>query len=137
MSDNVDVIDSLCIRSELTELPKVETLIERVCEKLSINDDYFGNILIAVTEGVTNAVVHGNGSNKDKEVKIVVRSSVSSILFTISDEGRGFDFDNLPDPTSPDNLLLENGRGVFLMKNLADEVGFSNGGASVTVVFSK
>ena len=58
-------------------------------------------------------------------------------MFKVRDEGAGFDFDNLPDPTAPENLLKENGRGIFLMRNLADEVEFTGEGNEVCLFFNK
>ena len=60
-----------------------------------------------------------------------------NVCFSVKDEGQGFDFDNLPDPTAPENILKENGRGIFLMRNLADKVEFTDEGTEVSLFFNK
>jgi serine/threonine-protein kinase RsbW len=58
-------------------------------------------------------------------------------VYKRQDEGKGFDYHNLPDPTAPENILKENGRGIFLMKNLSDEIEFNDSGNEVTIYFGK
>jgi serine/threonine-protein kinase RsbW len=113
----------------------VEKLVDDVCAKHEIHEDHYGNLLIALTEAVNNAIVHGNGNDPDKKVSVQYQSGIKSIDFKIKDEGPGFDFDNLPDPTDPKNIEKPNGRGVFLMKNLADEVNFHDDGRVVELKF--
>jgi serine/threonine-protein kinase RsbW len=136
MSDT-GLISNLEIASDLSELVGVERLINDVCVHLGLEEEYYGNILIAVTEAVNNAIIHGNKNDKNKLVFISAYESDLEFWFLIKDDGRGFDFTNLPDPTSPENILLENGRGIFLMNNLADKIDFLSGGSVVKVVFSK
>tara|TARA_Y100000766_G_scaffold142228_1_gene122319 strand:+ start:3126 stop:3569 length:444 start_codon:yes stop_codon:yes gene_type:complete len=126
----------LSFPSKAENLNKVEFLINDICKKLKVNDDYYGNILIALTEAVNNAIHHGNKSNPNKEVSITYNSDGPLLSFTIKDDGPGFDFDNLPDPTDPQNIEKPHGRGVFLMRNLADEIEFNNDGATVIMHFN-
>lgn len=113
----------------------VEKLIDDVCAKYQVNEDYYGNILIAVTEAVNNAINHGNKQDPDKEVNVDFSIDNGSLSFKVKDEGEGFDYDHLPDPTDPENLEKISGRGVFLMKNLADEVSFEDDGRIVELKF--
>lgn len=113
----------------------VENLIDEICETLNVNEEYYGNILISMTEAVNNAMVHGNKLDSEKKVAITVKSDDTSLHFTISDEGPGFDYNNLPDPTAPENIEKPNGRGVFLMKNLADGCNFEENGRIVELEF--
>ena len=126
---------SIEIASSLNNITEVESLIDQVCEDLSLNEDYYGNILIAVTEAVNNAIVHGNGSDESKKVSVNVDKEGTKLTFAISDVGAGFDFENLPDPTDPKNIEKPTGRGVFLMRNLADEVVFHDEGRVVELKF--
>ena len=126
---------SIEIASSLNNITEVESLIDKVCEDLSLNEDYYGNILIAVTEAVNNAVVHGNSSEESKKVKVAVNKEDKKLLFAVEDEGDGFDFNNLPDPTAPENIEKPDGRGIFLMKNLSDEVEFEENGSKVCITF--
>ncbi len=126
----------LSFPSKAENLNKVEFLINDICKKHKVNDDYYGNILIALTEAVNNAIHHGNKSNPNKEVSITYSSDGPLLRFTIRDDGPGFDFDNLPDPTDPQNIEKPHGRGVFLMRNLADEIEFNDDGATVIMHFN-
>jgi serine/threonine-protein kinase RsbW len=91
--------------------------------------------MIAVTESVNNAIVHGNQKASNKNVSLKLNVDESMLRFTIRDEGPGFNYNNLPDPTSPENLDKPGGRGIFLMKNLCDEVHFEDEGRAVSLVF--
>jgi serine/threonine-protein kinase RsbW len=113
----------------------VESFIDNVKDKFHIDDDIYGNIMVAVTESVNNAIRHGNKMDKNKNVTLTVESEENSLKFLIEDEGPGFDYHNLPDPTAPENLEKLGGRGIFLMKNLADEVNFHNEGRIAELVF--
>ncbi len=113
----------------------VESFIDNTKDQYNLDDDIYGNIMIAVTESVNNAIRHGNKSDKNKNVTLTLDLSDSMIKFVIKDEGTGFDYQNLPDPTAPENVSKVNGRGIFLMKHLCDEVNFINDGQSVELCF--
>lgn len=113
----------------------IESFIDNAREKFSLDDDIYGNIMIAITEAVNNAIKHGNGSDSSKNVSLSLSLDESHIKFRIEDEGQGFDYDNLPDPTSPENIEKPGGRGIFLMKHLSDEVEFKEGGRIVELSF--
>ncbi len=124
------------IESNLDNITEVETMIDQVCDDLNLNEDNYGNILIAVTEAVNNAIVHGNASEGAKKVKVEVSKQSEGVVFSIKDEGSGFDFENLPDPTAPENIEKPDGRGIFLMKNLSDDVEFLENGSIVNITFA-
>ncbi|MCK5705511.1 MAG: ATP-binding protein [Cyclobacteriaceae bacterium] len=113
----------------------IESFIDNIKEKFSLDDDIYGNIMIAVTESVNNAIMHGNKNNRTKNVTLSLSLNNNAINFKIKDEGIGFDYQNLPDPTSPENIDKPSGRGIFLMKHLSDEVNFSNNGSLVELSF--
>jgi len=113
----------------------IESFIDNAKEKFQLDDDIYGNIMIAVTEAVNNAIKHGNKNDKSKNVALKLSLEDSQIKFEIRDYGDGFDYDNLPDPTSPENLEKPGGRGIFLMKNLSDEVTFKEEGKVVELNF--
>jgi len=125
----------LKIESSAENLRLVERLIEDVCEIYNVSEDNYGNILIAVTEAVNNAIYHGNNGNPSKSVQIGFENLDKKLTFSVCDEGMGFDYKNLPDPTDPKNIDKVNGRGVFLMKHLADKVEFNNNGKEVQLTF--
>lgn len=113
----------------------VEKLIDAICANYKVNEDHYGNILVAITEAVNNAIYHGNKANPDKKIHITFSSNPKNIIFSVRDEGKGFDFKNLPDPTDPKNIEKPTGRGVFLMHRLADNVEFSEKGRCVSLQF--
>lgn len=113
----------------------IERLIDDLREEHNIHEDAYGNILVAVTEAVNNAIQHGNKYNPDKKVKVTYEREDDTISFSVTDEGKGFDYYNLPDPTAPENVEKPDGRGVFLMKHLADQVIFSENGRVVEMYF--
>jgi len=129
------------IKIQLPSLPEniriVESFIDNVKDTFNINDDIYGNIMVAVTESVNNAIRHGNKLDKEKNVTLSALCDQESNLlrFVIEDEGPGFDFEHLADPTAPENLDKLGGRGIFLMKHLSDEVSFKNGGRTVELTF--
>ena len=137
MREGFTIVDSISIPSDFESVSKVESLVDKVCNEIGVPEDYYGNVLIAVTEAVNNAIQHGNQFSKTLKVALSVCDSELVFNFSVSDKGMGFDVTNLPDPTSPENVLKENGRGIFLMKNLADEVEFLNNGSLVNLFFNK
>jgi serine/threonine-protein kinase RsbW len=131
----LDAFKSIEIQSKTDNIPVVEKLIDEICEENKVNEDYYGNILIAITEAVNNAIMHGNSNDPQKKVKIDVETKHDGLVFKVSDQGTGFDYDSLPDPTEPENIDKPNGRGVFLMKHLADTVAFHDMGKTVELSF--
>jgi serine/threonine-protein kinase RsbW len=127
------------IQIQIPSLPEniriVESFIDNAKDKYNLDDDIYGNIMIAVTESVNNAIIHGNKSDSKKNVRLKVDLEDAQIRFTIEDEGEGFDYHNLPDPTLPENISKPGGRGIFLMKNLCDEVVFKDNGRIAQLSF--
>lgn len=121
--------------SKSESLKATEKFIDQVCEQYQVSEDFYGNILIALTEGVNNAIHHGNRSNPNKFFTFSFKYNEGLLSFTIEDEGPGFDYENLPDPTDPQNIAKPHGRGVFLMRNLCDNIEFFEGGAKVILHF--
>ena len=113
----------------------IESFIDNAKERFQLDDDLYGNIMIAVTEAVNNAIKHGNAEEKEKNVYLSLSLDSNLLKFTIKDEGIGFNYNNLPDPTSPENINKPGGRGIFLMKHLSDEVEFMDGGRVVVLSF--
>jgi len=126
---------SIQVPSIVENIRMIESFIDNAKERFHLNDDIYGNIMIAVTEAVNNAIKHGNSGDKSKNVFLSLSLNDSTIKFVIKDEGKGFKYDNLPDPTSPENLEKIGGRGIFLMKHLSDEVQFKEDGRVVELSF--
>ena len=130
-----NTLPELRFDSKPENIAVVERLIDQLSEQHSIIPEHYGNVLIAMTEGVNNAIVHGNKLDPEKSVTVVCAVDNKNLVFRISDEGPGFDFDNLPDPTAPENIEKPHGRGVFLMRHLADECAFEDDGRIVELTF--
>jgi serine/threonine-protein kinase RsbW len=124
--------------NEIVEgMPIVEAAIDKIRHDLNIREEVFGNVLIAVTEAVNNAYYHGNKGDNNKTVKIsFIKPGQYRLAVVVCDQGEGFDPDNLEDPTEPENIEKEGGRGVFLMRNLCDKLSFSEGGKVVELNFN-
>lgn len=126
---------SILIESKIENINKVEKVIDEVSEKANINSEIYGKMLIATVEAVNNSIVHGNKEDESKKVKIDFVINEDAISIYIEDEGPGFQFNDVPDPTTPDNIENIHGRGVYLMKHLADEVVFHGRGNRVEIKF--
>jgi serine/threonine-protein kinase RsbW len=126
---------SIQIPSMMENIRMIESFIDNAKERFHLDDDIYGNIMIAVTEAVNNAIKHGNGGDKRKNVSLALSLNESTIKFTVKDEGSGFKYDELPDPTAPENLEKLGGRGIFLMRHLSDEVSFKEDGRIVELSF--
>ncbi|MBD79742.1 MAG: ATP-binding protein [Crocinitomicaceae bacterium] len=126
---------SISFSSKFENIDLAEKFITTICEYEDIDERYFGNIIIAVTESVNNAIVHGNKENPEKDVNLHYFLNGKELGFVVEDQGEGFNFDIIPDPTLPENIEKLSGRGIFLMKSLADEVCFTKDGRSVEMKF--
>ena len=121
--------------SDIENLATVEGLVDKICVDYKIKDEVCGNILVAITEAVNNAINHGNKGDATKSFTLEYTLSDKHLSFRVEDMGEGFDYENVPDPTDPENLSKPNGRGIFIMKNLTDEVHFEESGKIVNLKF--
>ena len=125
----------MCLTSHPSNIVLVETFLDKFREEHHIGDEVYGNMLVAITEAVNNAIIHGNGTDHDKQVTVCLKHTGNRVVCMVEDEGGGFDYNQVPDPTAPENLTKEGGRGIFLMKHLSVMVIFSNDGSSVEIQF--
>lgn len=121
--------------SELENISRVEKLIDDITSSHNISSEIYGKISVAIIEAVNNAILHGNRLDVSKKVKIEYNIDEEAIQFIVEDEGTGFDFANIPDPTLPENLEKTHGRGIFLMNHLADDIEFNENGTLVEMIF--
>jgi len=126
---------NLNIPSEIDNLRVVEKAIDELSMELDLSDEIYGNVLVATMEATNNAIIHGNNSDPKKEVKINIESGERVIKVLIEDQGPGFDHWSIPDPTAPENIEKINGRGIFLMERLSDEILYLNEGRIVELKF--
>lgn len=125
----------LKLRSNPRSVAAVEPFLERVVSQYRVSPDTYGNILVSLTEAVNNAICHGNQNDENKTVRVQLKKCKDKLAFRVSDEGGGFDYQNLPDPTCPDMLDQPGGRGVYLMRALSDEIEFLDNGSTVEIQF--
>lgn len=125
----------LNIPADLVNLRLVEKAIDELSLELDLSDEVYGNILVATMEATNNAIIHGNNSDPKKIVKIEIQLDKKQLKVHIEDQGRGFDFSSVPDPTAPENLEKINGRGIFLMERLSDEILYLEKGRIVELKF--
>ena len=128
------------IPSDVSYIEGVVELATRKCRELSIPPQKCSlNVRVALAEAISNAILRGNGDAAHKHVRIKAVVHDHSIVFDVVDEGPGFDLGaDRPDPTSPDNLENEDGRGLFLMRRLMDNVErFQKGGNVVRLTLKR
>ncbi len=113
----------------------MEHYVQRLVEGLGIDENLYPNMLISLTEAVTNAMVHGNRYDNRKQILLMCRQESGHIHFFITDEGSGFNPCNLPDPTQAEYIEKEGGRGVYLMRQLCDELKFHDEGRTVQLMW--
>ncbi len=129
-------VEKIVIESDTKNISLVEKLIDDISNQYDIHADVYGKLLLAIVEGVNNAIVHGNKLDLAKNVEIEYQITDSEVKFSIMDQGSGFDYNNIPDPTLPENLEKTHGRGIFLMNHLADKIEFENNGSKVILIFN-
>jgi serine/threonine-protein kinase RsbW len=140
-SSPIDFSDStglytLQLPSKLESITTVENFIDNLSEKCHFSEETYANVLTCISEAVINAIVHGNKQDDTKKVYLNLEVIDNKrLIFTIADEGQGFDYNNLPDPTSPENLENYSGRGVYIIKKLADQCIFNTPGNEVELHF--
>jgi len=126
----------LNIVSKVESLREVERLVDEVSAACSMSSEVYGNVMIATLEAANNAILHGNKLDAKKDVIIAFKWSPVILELEVKDQGKGFNFSDIPDPTAPGNVEKVNGRGVFLMEKLSDGIIFKENGRIVNLTFN-
>lgn len=113
------------IQSDPDLMPEVEALVLEAAVKAGLNEDKYNNISLAVAEAISNSMKHGNKNDKSKKVFIKITSDKEKMIVTLKDQGDGFDPKEIPDPTKPENILKDSGRGIHIMRSLLDDLRFN------------
>lgn len=125
------------IASRPENLSIIENFIEQIQVEFGIKDDVYGNIVIALTEAVNNAINHGNKRDDSKNVVVVAVLKGPFLLeISVEDEGDGFNYLDVPDPTLPENVLSESGRGIYIMKEITDNFSYNEKGNALVMQFN-
>lgn len=127
-----NVVQIASIKENLRE---IEKLIDEFNEIEELDESLYGKVMLATIEAANNAIVHGNKLDPEKKVKVEIIKRRERIEVYVEDQGNGFDYMRIPDPTAPENIENIHGRGVFLMKQLSDEVNFYKNGTKVQILF--
>lgn len=133
--NSIYIDDSIVLKSEISNISIIEKLIDNLSGVCQFSDEIYGKLLLAVVEAVNNAIIHGNNSDPEKNVNVHYIIDNKGITFDIKDDGLGFDYNIIPDPTDEANLEKLSGRGLYLMKHLSDEIEFKDNGSLVEMKF--
>jgi serine/threonine-protein kinase RsbW len=109
------------VDSTLESVDRVEEIAVHMAQKSGFSEDELMKIGLAVRECMVNAVVHGNRYSANKKVRIALHRTAERLTVRISDEGEGFEYEHVPNPLAPENLLRSSGRGLFLIRSFMDE----------------
>jgi len=130
-------IFKITLESSLARLGDVEALAEKAADIVHFTEEERDSLAIAVTEAVSNAIVHGNREDKKKRVQVTFEVDKDRVRVSVRDQGAGFDPAQVSNPLDPENLLKESGRGIFILSALMDEVNFDFSGAGTLLTMTK
>jgi len=126
----------LVLSSSFDQMERVQPFVKELTEWANLADEYSNRIMLTLSEAVNNAIMHGNNEDPDKNAYInVTLGDNRTMSINVRDEGEGFDPEDVPNPLKEENLLNEGGRGIYLMKQYADEVQFGDSGRKITMIF--
>jgi len=125
----------LKLPSNLMSINVLDSFVQDLVHQYKISQEVHGNMLISLTEAVTNAITHGNHYDENKVVQINLQKKSDTIAIRVSDQGCGFDPESVPDPTCDENICKCGGRGVFLMQRLCDQIQYKDNGRTVEMHF--
>lgn len=123
--------EEIRFKSKIENINIVEKLVDDISAQQHLSSEIFGNLLVTMVEAVNNAIIHGNKLDETKEVVVNYGIDKGFFWFNVKDQGPGFNFYKLPDPTLPENIEKPHGRGIFLMTHLVDEIKFEDNGTKV------
>ena len=126
-----DMTESFVIQSDIANMPAVEERLFHFCRECNVGN-YYSAVSVATMQAVENAIVHGNGSDAGKQVSITFGTCRGGIFTEVKDDGAGFDFEHYGSLPTGEELQ---GEGIFVMKQLADQMIFSDGGRCVRMEF--
>ena len=124
------------IPSDIKYIRGASSEIEKFLRSRKISDSVIFDVRLSVEETIRNAIVHGNKNDKSLPISVSYFLKGDKIFIEIEDQGKGFDPKKIPDPTKHENLMKTEGRGVFLVHKLMDEVKYNDSGSKVFMVKS-
>jgi len=133
---NKILTDSVEIKSNASSIAEIEKAADVFFQQASLSQEMYGKVYLALIEASENAIRHGNKQDPNKKVKVSFEKNERQIILKIKDSGEGFDFSLVPDPTLPENIDKPNGRGLFIISNLSDELEFNDLGNEIIITFN-
>lgn len=119
-------VQELKLPSRIESVDEAAIKADEFAKEQGLGDDFVSAIDLAIRESVANAVKHGNKFDEQKNVDVTLARTPDGLEITVRDYGSGFEIDEIPDPTNPENLLKANGRGILFMRSFMDVVEWSN-----------
>lgn len=113
------------IPSDPNLLPELDDFLIDIARNAGMIEDKFNNLSLSFSEALSNSIVHGNQKNINKKVKITIKVDDEKMTILLKDEGKGFNIDSVPDPTKPENILKDSGRGIHIMKSFLDDLSYN------------
>ena len=135
MIDSMNSAFKKIVHSDPNLIPKVDEFIFDKISSLNLESEVLSNLGLAISEALSNAMVHGNKLDPDKDVTVSVKIYDDKLTISIKDEGKGFDPNKVPDPTKPENILRDSGRGIHIMRSFIDEVLFDFSSVGTELIF--
>lgn len=128
---------SMVLSSTFEEMNKLEPYVDKLKQWAGLDEEDSNRIMLVLSEAVNNAILHGNQNNPDKKVFVntTFNTNKQTLQISVEDEGEGFNPEEVPNPLKEENLLNEGGRGIYLIKQYADDVQFCEHGSKVKITF--
>ncbi len=115
----------LILESDLEEIRRITNFVKTISHDHHFEHNFEHDVMLLITEATNNAIIHGNKFDKTKHATLLCTIEDGYLTIEVSDEGSGFNPDALPNPLAPENLLKPSGRGVFLIKNFAEQADYT------------
>lgn len=125
----------LVISSKLNQINEVRFFLDGIFTEFRLDRTLFNRVFLGVSEALSNSIIHGNRFDVNKNVTLRVFFQSDFLVVEVVDEGKGFTFDSINDPTKPVNLMNEKGRGIFLIRQLSDEMVYSDCGRKLLIKY--
>jgi serine/threonine-protein kinase RsbW len=125
----------LVISSKLNQINEVRFFLDGIFTEFRLDRTLFNRVFLGVSEALSNSIIHGNRFDVNKNVTLRVFFQTDFLVIEVVDEGKGFSFDCINDPTKPVNLMNEKGRGIFLIRQLSDEMVYSDCGRKLLIKY--
>lgn len=135
MTSTATADNMLRLSSDPQNIRFIKPFVDRLASEHALDREVYHNVLLSLTEAVNNAILHGNRADLRKKVLVKAERNNHHLAIWVEDEGCGFDYRKVPDPTTEENLTTVGGRGVFIMHMYCDSVRFRNNGCAVELGF--